>query len=62
MLKPFAEKHPGGQLLRSGSSPALNYGEAQSAESKKDLRTLDRRLTIFDFLGMNKSKIKSHKS
>ena len=26
----------GGQLLRSGSSPALNYGEAQAAESRKD--------------------------
>ncbi|MCF8365664.1 MAG: four helix bundle protein [Bacteroidales bacterium] len=25
-----------GQVVRSGSSPALNYGEAQSAESKKD--------------------------
>ena len=25
-----------GQLIRSGSSPALNYGEAQSAESRKD--------------------------
>lgn len=25
-----------GQLLRSGSSPALNYGETQGAESKKD--------------------------
>lgn len=25
-----------GQIIRSGSSPALNYGEAQSAESKKD--------------------------
>jgi four helix bundle protein len=24
------------QLLRSGTSPALNYGEAQSSESKKD--------------------------
>ncbi len=24
------------QLIRSGSSPALNYGEAQSAESRKD--------------------------
>ena len=24
------------QLVRSGSSPALNYGEAQSAESRKD--------------------------
>ena len=28
--------HIGGQLLRSGTSPALNYGEAQSAESKHD--------------------------
>jgi four helix bundle protein len=28
--------HMGGQLLRSGTSPALNYGEAQSAESSKD--------------------------
>ena len=25
-----------GQITRSGTSPALNYGEAQSAESKKD--------------------------
>ncbi|MEO2032451.1 MAG: four helix bundle protein [Planctomycetaceae bacterium] len=29
-------KHAGGQLLRSGTSPAPNYGEAQSAESRKD--------------------------
>lgn len=28
--------HIGGQLLRSGTSPALNYGEAQSAESRSD--------------------------
>lgn len=28
--------HLGGQLLRSGSSPSLNYGEAKSAESKND--------------------------
>ncbi len=28
--------HIGGQLIRSGCSPALNYGEAQEAESKKD--------------------------
>jgi four helix bundle protein len=28
--------HFGGQLLRSGTSPALNYGEAQGAESRKD--------------------------
>ena len=25
-----------GQLLRSGISPALNYGEAQSGESRRD--------------------------
>jgi len=25
-----------GQLLRSGTSPALHYGEAQAAESRKD--------------------------
>jgi four helix bundle protein len=25
-----------GQLIRSGTSPALNYGEAQSGESRKD--------------------------
>ena len=31
-----AAMHLGGQLLRSGTSPALNYGEAQSAESRKD--------------------------
>lgn len=28
--------HLGNQLLRSGTSPALNYGEARGAESKKD--------------------------
>ena len=28
--------HIGGQLIRAGSSPALNYGEAQSAESPND--------------------------
>ena len=31
-----AGNHMGGQLLRSGTSPALNYGEAQSGESLKD--------------------------
>jgi four helix bundle protein len=31
-----AAKHLGGQLLRSGTSPALNCGEAQGAESKDD--------------------------
>ena len=28
--------HLAGQLVKSGTSPALNYGEAQSAESRKD--------------------------
>lgn len=28
--------HISGQLVRSGTSPAPNYGEAQSAESRKD--------------------------
>lgn len=28
--------HLSNQLMRSGTSPALNYGEAQSAESSKD--------------------------
>ena len=29
-------KHIAGQLVRSGTSPAPNYGEAQSAESRAD--------------------------
>ena len=31
-----AGNHIAGQLIRSGSSPAPNYGEARSAESRKD--------------------------
>lgn len=31
-----AGNHLSGQLVRSGTSPALNYGEAQSGESRKD--------------------------
>ena len=31
-----AGQHLCDQLIRSGTSPALNYGEAQSAESRKD--------------------------
>ena len=31
-----AGRHIGGQLIRSGTSPAPNYGEAQAAESKQD--------------------------
>lgn len=28
--------HIAGQMVRSGTAPALNYGEAQSAESQRD--------------------------
>jgi four helix bundle protein len=31
-----AGSHVAGQLIRSGTSPAPNYGEARSAESRKD--------------------------
>ena len=31
-----AGNHLANQLVRSGTSPALNYGEAQGAESRKD--------------------------
>jgi len=31
-----AGNHFAGQLIRSGTSPALNYAEAQSGESRKD--------------------------
>lgn len=36
-LKPcFAMKHLYSQIVRSSSSAALNYGEAQTAETRKD--------------------------
>lgn len=31
-----AGNHLSGQIIRSGTSPALNYGEAESGESRKD--------------------------
>jgi four helix bundle protein len=34
--KCYAGNHLMGQIIRSSTSPALNYGEAQSAESKRD--------------------------
>jgi four helix bundle protein len=34
--KSTAGNHISGQLVRSGTSPALHYGEAQAAESPKD--------------------------
>jgi four helix bundle protein len=34
--KTAAGRHIGNQLIRSATSPALHYGEAQSAESRQD--------------------------
>ena len=36
MPKTQSGRHIAGQLLRCGTSPASNYGEARGAESKKD--------------------------
>ncbi|MBS1581003.1 MAG: four helix bundle protein [Bacteroidetes bacterium] len=36
MPRTLAGDHLGDQLLRSGTAPALHYGEAQSAESRRD--------------------------
>ncbi len=36
MPKTTAGRHLGNQLVRSGTSPAFNYGEARAAESKRD--------------------------
>ncbi len=36
MPKNAAGRHLGNQLVRSGTSPAFNYGEARAAESKRD--------------------------
>ncbi len=36
LLKTRAGNHLSGQLARSGTAPALNYGDAQDAESDKD--------------------------
>src|SRR6478736_5616542 len=58
----FAGNHLAGQLIRSGTSPALNYGEAVSAESRsdfihkmkialKELRETNNCLKIVDKLG-----------
>jgi len=35
--KTAAGKHISGQILRCGTSPAPNYGEARGAESRADL-------------------------
>lgn len=36
MPRSYAANYYAQQLLRSGSAPALNYGEVRAAESKKD--------------------------
>ena len=36
LSRSFIGRHLANQLVRSGTSPALNYGEARAAESKKD--------------------------
>ena len=36
MIDTRAGSHIGGQIVRSGTHPALHYGEAQSAESRQD--------------------------
>ena len=36
LLNTRAGNHLAGQVVRSGTSPALHYGEAQSAESRND--------------------------
>ncbi|MTB52151.1 four helix bundle protein [Lewinella sp. W8] len=36
--KSLAGKHLSGQIIRSGSAPALNYGEARGAASRRDYR------------------------
>jgi four helix bundle protein len=36
LSKTRAGRHVGEQMIRCGTSPAANYGEAQSAESRKD--------------------------
>lgn len=65
--KTRAGNHLAGQLVRSGTSPALNYGEAQSAESRndfvhkmrvilKELRETRINLTIIDRKKMSRSQ------
>lgn len=34
--KSFAGNHLAGQMIRSGTAPALHYGEAMAAESRSD--------------------------
>jgi four helix bundle protein len=36
MPQSYGARHLGSQIIRSATSPALNYGEAQAAESRED--------------------------
>ncbi|MGA1193376.1 MAG: four helix bundle protein, partial [Kiritimatiellia bacterium] len=36
LMPRLAAAHIGGQMLRSGTSPLFNHGEAQAAESARD--------------------------
>jgi len=57
--KNYAGNHLAGQIIRSGTSPALNYGEAQSAESKKDfIHNFLKRLNDNNFINLWSQKLK----
>ena len=47
-----AGNHVAGQLLRSGTSPYPNHGEAQAAESPKDFIHKGSRKNNFTFLAL----------
>jgi len=64
----FASQHLSKQIIRSGTSSALNYGEAQGAPTKKDfihkisivlreLRETQINLKIIEETGLMKDKI-----
>jgi four helix bundle protein len=59
-------KYIAGQLIRSGLSPALNYGEAKSAESSNDfihkmkIALKELRETFIALKILQKSKIQKH--
>lgn len=66
-------KYLAGQMIRSGTSPALNYGEAQDAESNKDfihkikivlkeLRETNIALIIIEKLGISQDLQKLEKA
>jgi hypothetical protein len=59
-----AGNHVASQLLRSGTSPYPNHGEAQAAESPKDFihircSTLDVRCSMFNLFNVGRSSFKT---